>query len=237
MERGSSEGAREVVPDRTDAQFGEEGSMARHAYPFVRETNYPHEHWDGALAVDVFGPSGSSVVACTDGMAEVHDYPRGGHTVTLHGDDGRQYYYAHLVAGSGVGGRVSAGQRIGQMDNTGNADVRPTHCHWAASSAGYGIDDNGAGDIAPWTLLDQWRAQGLFVAGDEEDMTRIGELTAEVARLKEELARELGWGSGMIVHVIKPGFSLLEEALAAGELDRAKVEQVRDLLRENGGAD
>ena len=126
--------------------------MARYVYPFASGTSYAHEHWDGGLAVDVFGQRGSAIVACTDGTAEVANFSKGGHTVTLFGDDGREYYHAHLVQGSGVGGRVAIGQLIGLMDNTGNAIDRPTHCHWAAGSIG----NDGAGTIAPWALLDAW---------------------------------------------------------------------------------
>ena len=71
----------------------------------------------------------------------------------------------------------------------------------------------------------------------EEDMARIAQLEAEVARLNEELGRERSWGSAMMHDVVQPGYRLLEEALATGQLDRAKVEQVRNLLRDNGGRD
>lgn len=346
--------------------------MARYVYPFAQGTSYAHEHWDGGLAVDVFGTRGSAIVACTDGTAEVANFSKGGHTVTLFGDDGREYYHAHLVQGSGVGGRVTIGQLIGLMDNTGNAVDRPTHCHWAAGSIG----NDGAGTIAPWTLLDAWprvlgdateppvnpnlrrqmldwqaarrqlgqdphdwaafRAHLIAVGapdpgGHEADGFREGArrsiedverenanirsqlatwqaarrqlgqdpfnyaafrahvvaigavdpgpqefvgfrdgagpsmsarfgaaapgigpvgsgpagsaglmaerapLVAEVARLNEELAREMGRSSAVMVHGVVPSIALLEEVLASDQPDRARIEAVLALLRRFGG--
>lgn len=132
--------------------------MARYVYPFVAQTSYHNFHWDGGLAVDVFGPLHSAILACTDGRTEVENFSLGGHTVTLHGDDGRHYYYAHLVQGSGVQGRVAAGEKIGEMNNTGNAANTDTHCHFAAGSPGW-VNQDGSGDLAPWTLLNEWRGQ------------------------------------------------------------------------------
>ncbi len=214
--------------------------MADYVYPFVRDTSYQSSHWDNAKAVDVFGPKGSAVVACTDGVAMVNEYSLGGHTVTLRGDDGRFYYHAHLVSGSGVAGRRRMGELIGRMDNTGNAQDRPPHCHWAVGSATYGIDDNGAGDLAPWPLLDEWRAQNARppdVADAGDTAARIAQLEAKVSQLTEELNRERSWGSAMIVHVIKPGYALLGAALEENPPDRPRIAQVRDLLGRNGGQD
>jgi hypothetical protein len=68
-------------------------------------------------------------------------------------------------------------------------------------------------------------------------MARVDELKEEVARLNTVLAEERSWGSAMVVDVIKVGYRLLGEALAAAPADRAKVVQVRDLLGRNGATD
>jgi murein DD-endopeptidase MepM/ murein hydrolase activator NlpD len=208
--------------------------MARYVYPFSANTSYAQSHWDGLNAVDVFGDSGSAIVACTDGWATVATYSLGGHTVTLRGDDGRHYYHAHLVDGTGVSGRVSMGQTIGKMDNTGNAAGRPTHCHWAVGSASYGIDSNGAGDVPPWPLLNQWK-HSPFPADEGRQGVEIAELETQIAQLQEFIARERSWGSAVVVHVILPSIGLLDEALAANPVDAAKINRVRELLAANGG--
>jgi murein DD-endopeptidase MepM/ murein hydrolase activator NlpD len=207
--------------------------MADYAYPFSENTDYPHTHWDGALAVDVFGTKGSNIAACTDGWAVVADFSLGGHTVILRGDDGRHYYHAHLVQGSGRGGRVRKGEKIGEMDNTGNAKDRPTHCHWAAASASHGIDENGAGDIPPWTLLDQWY-RPPFLA-DVKDGAEIAKLQARLAELKEQVARERSWGSAIVVHVLIPAVGILDDALRAGAIPPDNINQVLKLLADHGG--
>jgi murein DD-endopeptidase MepM/ murein hydrolase activator NlpD len=209
--------------------------LTNYVYPFSRKTDYPNSHWDNAKAVDVFGSKGSNIVACTDAWATVDNFSLGGHTVTLRGDDGRYYYHAHLVQNTGKRGRVRMGEKIGEMDNTGNAGNRPTHCHWAVGSAAYGIDTNGAGDIAPWPLLDQWFRQGIFPADSVAAGPEVAQLEAEVARLNELITLERSWGSAIIVHVIKPGFTLLNEAVAGNEVDQVKVAQVRTLLGAHGG--
>ena len=213
--------------------------MARYVFPFRSNVTYPHTHWNADLAVDVFGREpdpNRTIVACTDGWATVANFPKGGHTVTLRGDDGRHYYHAHLVNNSGVSGRVAMGQKIGVMDNTGNAENRPLHCHWAAGSAAYGIDINGAGDIAPWTLLDQWNHPPYPADNHGNNQAaEIAALETQIAQLNEFIARERSWGSAIVVHVLKPSVQLLDEALTGPAPDPARINQVLELLAAHGG--
>ena len=110
-------------------------------------------HWDGMPAWDAFTPCGTPALACFDGYATPNDYPLGGHTVFLVGDDGMQAYYAHLMAGGRSSGRVVAGQVIGYVSNTGNANKRgdgqchddESHIHFAVGV----INSNGSGTIDP----------------------------------------------------------------------------------------
>lgn len=133
--------------------------MGQWVFPVAGRYGFEDRHWDGAKAVDIFADRGTPLVAVYDGRSEVRDYPLGGHTIHLYTDDGYVCYYAHLVQGTGVGGRVSKGQVIGQVGNTGNAANTPPHCHWAVGTASYGIDANGAGNLAPWPLLRQIERQ------------------------------------------------------------------------------
>ena len=51
----------------------------------------------------------------------------GGITISLMGDSGNRYYYAHLSAYEGAGGRVTQGQLIGYVGATGNASGPHLH--------------------------------------------------------------------------------------------------------------
>lgn len=131
------------------------------AFPLARAVTVPTAHWDGALAVDLFAPCGTPWVAMFDGVCTPADWPLGGHTVLIEGDNGVAAYYAHGRAEGRPSGRVRAGDLVGYCSNTGNANKRKDgaehadecHLHLAIGD----IDDNGAGSIAPWEVLQDGR--------------------------------------------------------------------------------
>jgi murein DD-endopeptidase MepM/ murein hydrolase activator NlpD len=175
------------------ARYVEAAPPAPSGYVFpIPGGTFEDRHWDGRKAADIFAPAGTPILACTRGRTEVREYPLGGHTVWLFGDDGYTYYHAHCIAGSGVAGSVQTGDPIGRVGNTGNAATTPPHCHWAVGTRGYGIDTHGAGDVAPWPLLRAWLAE------EGEDPVRIAELEAEVARLNEVLGEERNYSGGLL---------------------------------------
>lgn len=94
---------------------------------------------------DVFAAKGTPVVAVVSGRAVAGSDHLGGTTVTLHGDDGRRYYYAHLSATAPKLGRVTAGTVLGRVGNTGNASKSSPHLH-------FGVYE-GAKAINPLALL------------------------------------------------------------------------------------
>lgn len=217
----------------------EEAPVATYVYPFTNNAQYGRAHWDGLAALDIFDDHGAPIRAPTAGYCVRADYPLGGHTIHLYHDDGYVSYWAHLVQGSGVSGRVEPGQVMGRVGNTGNAATTPPHCHLAIATQARGIGSDGAGEFPPWEWLDAWRELGPPEEG--EDMERVAALEAEVARLNDVLAAEKSWSGAIDAHVVKPGFLLLEAALEDGDLDRARqrgrarVIQVRDLLAQHGG--
>lgn len=132
--------------------------MARIEYfPLASMTPVPQRHWDGKMAVDIFAPDGTAVIAPFDGFATSYFTARGGHAITLEHADGTAAYFAHLQE-SGTSGPVKAGQVIGREGHSGNADqgngAGDSHLHFAlATSAGVFAENDGGGDIPPWDAL------------------------------------------------------------------------------------
>jgi murein DD-endopeptidase MepM/ murein hydrolase activator NlpD len=95
-------------------------------------------------AADLFAPEGTTILAMRGGQVIDQSYNNlGGWTITIQGDDGLTYYYAHMQgpAAAYTGDRVAAGQRIGAVGDTGNAKGTGAHLHLGI---GYGIA-SGAG--------------------------------------------------------------------------------------------
>lgn len=86
------------------------------------------------LALDLFAPRGTPVVAITDGVLEsVGTNGLGGNALWLRSETGRYaFYYAHLDAfaeGLRAGLPVARGDTLGTVGTTGNARGTPPHLH------------------------------------------------------------------------------------------------------------
>ena len=83
---------------------------------------------------DIFAQLGAPVLAANDGVAfSVGWIPIGGNRLWLRDDQGNQFYYAHLSAFSTLavnGRRVRAGDVLGFVGNTGDAEGTPYHLHF-----------------------------------------------------------------------------------------------------------
>lgn len=116
-----------------------------HAFPLARRT--PVTDTFGARragvgwhhGVDLFGPRGTAVLAVADGtLFEVGWNSRGGNRLWLRDGHGNAYYYAHLDAyATGVrdGALVRAGQALGTLGRSGDAEHTPPHLHFEAHPA------------------------------------------------------------------------------------------------------
>lgn len=95
--------------------------------------------------IDIFAPRGTPVIAATDGVVRsVAPNNLGGNVVWLSDEKRRQsLYYAHLDAHIVTAGqRVSTGDTLGFVGNTGNARTTAPHLH-------FGIYRRGSGPVDP----------------------------------------------------------------------------------------
>jgi murein DD-endopeptidase MepM/ murein hydrolase activator NlpD len=141
-----------------------------YVFPFSKITvNYPRDHI-GYPAVDVEGcyahvlaPTAGTITQTRriDKWVKAIDAPgtRGGKTITLVGDDNVRYYFAHLGRVKVVTGqRVSAGDWIGVMGSSGNAQVTRCHTHLGISRVCPVVEAFLLqGEIWPQKYLSAWR--------------------------------------------------------------------------------
>ena len=108
---------------------------------------------------DIFAALGAPVLAVADGtLFSVGWNDVGGNRLWLRDRDGNEFYYAHLAAFSPLavnGGRVLAGDVVGFVGNTGDADTTPYHLHFEihpSSLLFLGYD----GVVNPYAYLRAW---------------------------------------------------------------------------------
>ncbi|MGA8488660.1 MAG: M23 family metallopeptidase, partial [Gaiella sp.] len=109
---------------------------------------------------DLVAPAGTPLLAVADGtLFSVGWNDIGGWRLWLRDDAGNEFYYAHLSAYSPLaiaGKRVKAGDVLGFVGNSGDADGGVTHLHFEIHPVDllkYGYD----GAVAPYPFLVAWR--------------------------------------------------------------------------------
>jgi murein DD-endopeptidase MepM/ murein hydrolase activator NlpD len=119
---------------------------------------------------DIFAPEGTPLLAVSEGTIHTVGFIKlGGFRLWLRDDFGNEFYYAHLSAYSPLaieGKRVEAGDVVGFVGDTGDADGGAPHLHFEihpAAMSGLGYD----GVVAPYPILIAWRrAEDIsFAAG------------------------------------------------------------------------
>lgn len=132
---------------------------------FVRE----HTH----MGVDIFSKKGSPVVAVADGfVSRMSRGERSGYYIVIRHGDGWESFYLHLnddtrgtdngrggrstafAADVGVGDFVEAGQVIGYVGDSGNAESTSAHTHFELHRNGRAVD--------PYHHIEQARERRLL---------------------------------------------------------------------------
>lgn len=119
-------------------------------FPVAGPHSYTND-WGAPRAVgathkgtDIMANWGIPLVAVTSGNVEQRSQKNAGNYVVLRGDNGDFYYYMHMSSFA-ASGRVSAGQVVGYVGDTGNAAGTP-HCHFE-------WHPGGGGPVNPYPLL------------------------------------------------------------------------------------
>ena len=109
---------------------------------------------------DIFAPLGAPLLAVADGTVfSIGWNDIGGNRLWLRDTRGNQFYYAHLSAFSTLavnGAHVHAGDVVGFVGNTGDAEGTPYHLHFEVHPVSLlflGYD----GAVDPTPYLDAWR--------------------------------------------------------------------------------
>jgi murein DD-endopeptidase MepM/ murein hydrolase activator NlpD len=141
-------------------------------FPVVGKAPYARTHHDYP-ASDIMAPCGAQVVSPVNGVvlevslkdtwtAKVNaGATRGGLAWSILGDDGVRYYGSHASSidpAIRAGTRVTAGQKIAKVGDTGDASA--CHVHFGISPQCQKTGDwwIRRGVIFPWSYLDAWRA-------------------------------------------------------------------------------
>jgi peptidoglycan LD-endopeptidase LytH len=130
-------------------QQGTYACIFQGAYHFRDTWGHPRSGGRRHRGTDVMAPFRAQVYAFTHGRISRMSRSRlGGIGLYIRGDDGHQYFYAHLdgyAAGMHVGRRVEAGELIAYNGYTGNASRSAPHVHFEVHPGG-----GGAVNPYPW---------------------------------------------------------------------------------------
>jgi murein DD-endopeptidase MepM/ murein hydrolase activator NlpD len=131
------------------------------AHNFVDTFGAPRSDVPVHVGNDIFASFGTPIVAVADGrIYRVGTLKISGNRLWLRDKAGYRYFYAHLsdfAAAAYNGADVHAGEVIGFMGNTGDAEPTPPHLHFEVHMP------NGA-VVNPWRYLHNWDTSGVTSA-------------------------------------------------------------------------
>lgn len=122
--------------------------MERFPLPSSARYGYADRFNDAHRGTDILAPAGTPVLAVDAGRARASEEPKGGRVVYLDAG-GVVYFYGHLSEWSGelAPGKppvaVRAGDELGKVGNTGNAQGRTPHLHFQMRRGSLVLDPYG----------------------------------------------------------------------------------------------
>ena len=125
--------------------------MGKHRYS--DDWGAPRQNTGAHEGNDVFAPAGTPVLAVTDGILRRVGTARvPGNRLYLYSGTGDYYFYGHLSsfeADARSGRRVKAGQVLGYVGSTGDAEPTPPHVHFE-------IHPGAGAPVNPYPFLRAW---------------------------------------------------------------------------------
>jgi peptidoglycan LD-endopeptidase LytH len=111
-------------------------------YSYVDSWGAPRSGGRSHQGTDVMAPHGARVFAFVNGVVSRESTSsNGGIQLYLQGDNGVEYFYAHLSGYAvSTGARVRAGQLIAYNGQTGNAQYTAPHVHFEVHMAGGAVN-------------------------------------------------------------------------------------------------
>jgi peptidoglycan LD-endopeptidase LytH len=116
------------------------GCILERPYSYVDSWGAPRSGGRSHQGTDVMAPHGARVFAFVNGVVSRESTSsNGGIQLYLQGDNGAEYFYAHLSGYAvAAGTRVRAGQLIAYNGQTGNAQYTAPHVHFEIHPGGSG---------------------------------------------------------------------------------------------------
>jgi murein DD-endopeptidase MepM/ murein hydrolase activator NlpD len=116
------------------------GCILERPYSYVDSWGAPRSGGRSHQGTDVMAPHGARVFAFVNGVVSRESTSsNGGIQLYLQGDNGAEYFYAHLSGYAvAAGTRVRAGQLIAYNGQTGNAQYTAPHVHFEVHPGGSG---------------------------------------------------------------------------------------------------
>jgi hypothetical protein len=175
----------------------------KYFFPVVGYTGNPRQTYHTPGGADLFAPEGTDIRAVAEGrVSTASTSGPGGNSLMVQGTDGLTYYYAHMkdAALAKAGDFIAAGQKIGKVGKTGNAQNTAPHLHLGI---GYGISTGTGADGGVGKSFDAqtFLASILNDAGSAESAEGVAAGLAQGAVTFDPIGAMFGAGSGTLKEV------------------------------------
>lgn len=160
---GSKEPPRRKAPPTPASRLRERSTRGGFAFPvllgkhrYSNDWGAPRQNTGAHEGNDIFAPAGTPVLAVTDGTLQRVGTARvPGNRLYLYTDRGDYFFYGHLSsfeADVRSGKRVKAGEVLGFVGSTGDAEPTPPHVHFE-------VHPGGGPPVNPYPFLRAWETK------------------------------------------------------------------------------